>query len=131
MRNSGASAVIEGSGSNACEYMTGGTVVILGATGSNFGAGMTGGMAFVYDPEDGFAIKLNPDTVIAQRIETPYWESWCHDLIAQHVAATGSLHAAKLLNDWGREKVKFWQVVPKEMLARLENPVTLKRAVSA
>ncbi len=128
VRNSGASAVIEGSGSNACEYMTGGTVVILGATGSNFGAGMTGGMAFVYDPDEQFAVRLNPDTAIAQRIETPYWESWCHDLIAQHVAATNSLHAAKLLNDWGREKARFWQVVPKEMIDRLENPVTLDRA---
>ena len=68
VRNSGADAVVEGCGSNGCEYMTGGTAVILGAVGDNFGAGMTGGMAFVYDPDDTFQRAVNPDSVIWQRL---------------------------------------------------------------
>ena len=67
VRNSGAIAVVEGCGSNGCEYMTGGTVVILGAVGDNFGAGFTGGMAFVYDADDLFEQRVNPDTLIWQR----------------------------------------------------------------
>ncbi len=128
VRNSGATAVIEGCGSNGCEYMTGGFAVILGNIGNNFGAGMTGGMAFVYDPESLFERRVNPESVLWQRIATPYWESLAHDLIAQHVAATGSLHAATILNDWSREKAKFWQIVPKEMVARLEHPLSLDGA---
>ncbi|MEC8553323.1 MAG: glutamate synthase large subunit, partial [Pseudomonadota bacterium] len=74
VRNSGAAAVVEGCGSNGCEYMTGGTAVLLGAVGDNFGAGMTGGMAFVYDPDDNFRFRCNTDTVLYQRVLTPYWE---------------------------------------------------------
>ena len=75
VRNSGADTVVEGVGSNGCEYMTGGTAVILGAIGVNFAAGMTGGMAFVYDPEDVFTLKVNPETVSWQRIDHPHWEA--------------------------------------------------------
>jgi glutamate synthase (NADPH/NADH) large chain len=128
VRNSGATTVIEGCGSNGCEYMTGGFAVILGSIGTNFGAGMTGGMAFVYDAEGLFEQRVNPDTVLWQRLATPYWESLAHDLIAQHVAATNSLHAATILNDWSRLKSKFWQVVPKEMVSRLEHPLALETA---
>ena len=73
VRNSGATAVIEGCGSNGCEYMTGGTIVILGDVGDNFGAGMTGGMGFVYDPENIFQNKANPDSILWQKPETNYW----------------------------------------------------------
>ena len=73
VRNSGAIAVIEGCDSNGCEYMTGGTVVVLGNVGDNFGAGMTGGMAFIYDPNNDFEKKVNPETVIWQTPETDYW----------------------------------------------------------
>ena len=123
VRNSGAAAVVEGCGSNGCEYMTGGTAVLLGAVGDNFGAGMTGGMAFVYDPDDSFRFRCNTDTVLYQRVLTPYWEDRLKTLIAEHVAETQSKFAEGLLIDWAHERGQFWQVVPKEMVNRLEHPV--------
>jgi glutamate synthase (NADPH/NADH) large chain len=124
VRNSGADAVVEGCGSNGCEYMTGGTVVILGSVGDNFGAGMTGGMAFVYDPTGTFEDRVNAETLTWQRIETPYWEKKVRDLVESHVQATQSRFAERLLNAWNREKSKFWQVIPREMLDILEHPVS-------
>jgi glutamate synthase (NADPH/NADH) large chain len=114
VRNSGAIAVVEGCGSNGCEYMTGGTVVILGATGDNFGAGFTGGMAFVYDPDDTFELRVNPDTVTWQRLASAHWEGVLRALIAEHARETNSRYAAMLLHDWEQERTRFWQVVPKE-----------------
>ena len=125
VRNSGADAVVEGLGSNGCEYMTGGTAVILGPIGVNFGAGMTGGMAFLYDPEDSFKLKVNPETVTWQRIDHPHWEAVLKGLVAEHVAETKSPLGARLLNDWDRQVGHFWQVVPKEMLTRLPQPLTV------
>ena len=81
VRNSGAEAVIEGCDSNGCEYMTGGTVVILGKVGDNFAAGMTGGMAFVYDPNQEFENYVNPNSVIWQIPETDYWKNYLKNLI--------------------------------------------------
>jgi glutamate synthase (NADPH/NADH) large chain len=124
VRNSGADAVVEGCGSNGCEYMTGGNVVILGAVGDNFAAGMTGGMAFVHDPEEWLVKRINPETVIWQRIEVPHWEMVCRQLVEEHVANTQSRWAAGLLNDWDREVDKMWQVVPKEMIGRLAQPIS-------
>ena len=112
VRNSGADTVVEGVGSNGCEYMTGGTAVILGAIGVNFAAGMTGGMAFVYDPENLFTLKVNPETVSFQRIDHPHWEAVLKALVDEHVAETKSPLGARLLNDWNREVERFWQVVP-------------------
>ncbi|WP_119679435.1 glutamate synthase large subunit [Indioceanicola profundi] len=131
VRNSGATVVVEGCGSNGCEYMTGGTAVILGAVGDNFGAGMTGGMAFVYDEDDGFPLSVNPDSVIWQRIQVPHYEDMLRNLIQEHVTETGSRWAMQLLNDWDLVRDRFWQVVPKEMLNRLPIPVTLPQALSA
>ena len=131
VRNSGADAVVEGCGSNGCEYMTGGTAVILGAVGDNFAAGMTGGMAFVYDPENLFTLKVNPETVIFQRIDHPHWEAVLKALVEEHVAETKSPLGARLLNDWNREVERFWQVVPKEMLSRLPQPLTTAEAKRA
>jgi glutamate synthase (NADPH) large chain len=131
VRNSGATVVIEGCGSNGCEYMTGGTAVILGGVGDNFGAGMTGGMAFVYDEDDSFAIKVNPESVIYQRIAVPHYEDMLRGLIEEHVKETGSRFAEELLNAWERTLGKIWQVVPKEMLSRLAVPVTPAAAVAA
>ncbi|MBL0898837.1 MAG: glutamate synthase large subunit, partial [Reyranella sp.] len=125
VRNSGADAVVEGVGSNGCEYMTGGTVVILGPTGINFGAGMTGGMAYVYDPDDSFALRVNAETVVWQRIDHPHWDADLRTRIAEHVAETKSPRGARLLNDWGREVERFWQIVPKEMLQRLPQPLAV------
>ncbi|MBI5163636.1 MAG: glutamate synthase large subunit [Magnetospirillum sp.] len=124
VRNSGAVAVIEGCGSNGCEYMTGGTVVILGAVGANFAAGMTGGMAFVLDPDGTFPARLNPDSVIAQRVATDHWDAVLKALVGEHLANTQSPHAAAILADWSRERARFWQVVPKEILSRLDSPLT-------
>src|SRR6185312_5376101 len=90
VRNSGADTVVEGVGSNGCEYMTGGTAVVLGDVGVNFGAGMTGGMAFVYDPEGSFERKVNPDTVTWQRVDHPHWDAVLKAMVEEHVAETKS-----------------------------------------
>jgi glutamate synthase (NADPH/NADH) large chain len=127
VRNSGADAVVEGCGSNGCEYMTGGTVVILGAVGDNFGAGFTGGMAFVYDPDELFEKRVNPDTLTWQRVSSAHWEKVARDLVAAHVEATSSRYATMLLHDWDRTLPRFWQVVPKDYVKYL--PVPLSDAV--
>ncbi|HEX3499034.1 MAG TPA: glutamate synthase large subunit, partial [Stellaceae bacterium] len=124
VRNSGAHVVVEGCGSNGCEYMTGGIAVILGKVGANFAAGMHGGTAFVYDADDSFATVVNPDTVIWQRVAAPHWDAVLMDLVAEHALVTQSRFAEQLLLDWARELPRFWQVVPKEMLARLPHPLS-------
>ena len=124
VRNSDAVAVVEGCGSNGCEYMTGGTAVILGPVGGNFAAGMTGGMAFIYDPDEALPACLNQNGVVYQRIESKHWDSAVRELIAEHVRETQSRFAERLLIDWRRERGKFWQVVPKEMLSHLAHPLS-------
>ncbi len=124
VRNCGALTVIEGCGSNGCEYMTGGIAVILGKVGDNFAAGMTGGMAFVYDPGDGLVHRVNPETVIIAPVASRYWEDQLKSLIAEHVAETGSPRAEAILKSWEYELPKFKQVCPKEMLTRLEHPLS-------
>ena len=124
VRNSGGIAVVEGIGSNGCEYMTGGTVVVLGEVGDNFGAGFTGGMAFVYDPARQFELRLNPESLSWQRVATPHWEGVLRSLIERHAAETQSRYAAAILNDWSRESAHFWQVVPKEYVKYLPAPLS-------
>jgi len=124
VRNSGAVAVVEGCGANGCEYMTNGTAVILGAVGDNFGAGMTGGMAFVFDPGGRFARKANPDSIVWQRLASVHWEQVLQTLVARHVAETASRWARDMLTDWDRAVPHFWQVCPKEMLGRLAHPLS-------
>jgi glutamate synthase (NADPH/NADH) large chain len=131
VRNSGAVAVVEGCGSNGCEYMTGGTVVVLGRVGDNFGAGFTGGVAFVHDPDEMFAKRVNPDTLVWQRVAHPHWQGVLRDLVARHVAETTSEHAARLLNDWDRELPRFWQVVPKEFIKHLQVSLAEREAMRA
>ena len=123
VRNSGALTVVEGCGSNGCEYMTGGTAVILGSVGHNFAAGMTGGMAFVYDLEGSFEARVNADTVVYQRIQSTHWENVLRDALAEHLAETDSVRAENILSGWEWELPKFWQVCPKEMVSRLEQPL--------
>ncbi|MEW5703818.1 MAG: glutamate synthase large subunit [Pseudomonadota bacterium] len=125
VRNSGAETVIEGCGSNGCEYMTNGTVVVLGPVGDNFAAGMTGGMAFVYDERGDFPHYVNPDMATYQRVQTAHWEGVLKRLITEHAHQTQSRFAQRLLNDWEQTLPHFWQVVPKEMLNRLEYPATI------
>ncbi|HEU4969671.1 glutamate synthase large subunit, partial [Sphingomonas sp.] len=122
VRNSGATVVVEGCGANGCEYMTGGTAVILGGVGMNFGAGMTGGMAFVLDPDDSFERHVNPECIVWQRLVSHHWETRLRALIAEHAEATDSKWAHAILDEWDRWRDRFWQVVPKEMLSRLEAP---------
>jgi glutamate synthase (NADPH/NADH) large chain len=123
VRNSGAATVVEGIGSNGCEYMTGGTVVVLGEVGDNFGAGFTGGVAFVYDPNAQFEQRINRDSLTWQRVGTEYWEQVLKNLVERHVAETESRFAASLLNDWARELPNFWLVVPKEYVKYLASPL--------
>jgi len=124
VRNSGATTVVEGCGANGCEYMTGGTAVILGSVGDNFGAGMTGGMAFIYDEAGRFARKVNPESVVWQRFASRQWEETCKALIERHLELTGSRWAASLLEDWDRARTHFWQVCPTEMVNRLAHPLS-------
>jgi glutamate synthase (NADPH/NADH) large chain len=131
VRNSGAIAVVEGCGSNGCEYMTGGTTVILGSVGDNFAAGMTGGMAFVYDPEQVLEARINPEHVLWQRIAHPHWEEVLRNLVTVHAAETNSRFAASLLNDWTREKGHFWQIVPKDYVKYLPVPLVAEPALAA
>jgi glutamate synthase (NADPH/NADH) large chain len=123
VRNSGALGVVEGCGSNGCEYMTGGTVVVLGEVGDNFGAGFTGGMAFIYDPAGSFEMRVNPDTLTWQRLASSHWESVLLALVEEHARETSSRYAAMLLHDWDQERLCFWQVVPKEYVKYLTQPL--------
>ncbi|WP_417245418.1 glutamate synthase large subunit [Celeribacter sp.] len=127
VRNSGAKVVIEGCGSNGCEYMTGGIAVILGKIGANFGAGMTGGMAYLYDP-DGVATDLiNPETLVTCSVGVDHWENELKDLIERHAKETHSIKAKEILDHWEEEKGNFLQVCPKEMLVHLPVPLTLEQ----
>jgi len=110
VRNSGASVVVEGCGSNGCEYMTGGITVILGDTGANFGAGMTGGMAYVYDPLNQFKSRANMESIVTVPVSVLEWEDQLKSLIKEHLRETKSPKAA--------------QVCPKEMLVHLPYPLT-------
>jgi len=123
VRNSGAQVVVEGCGANGCEYMTGGVAVVLGKVGMNFGAGMTGGMAFVYDADGSFARRANPESIVWQRLSSAHWESVLHGLVTAHAEATDSKWSGGILEDWERSLGHFWQVVPKEMLTRLPQPL--------
>ena len=119
VRNSGATAVVEGVGDHGCEYMTGGKVVVLGPTGRNFGAGMSGGLAFVYDPDDTFARRLNFEMVDIDPIEDDDRE-WLRDVIRRHQSETDSAVAARILARWHDEVRHFVKVFPKDYKRVLE-----------
>ncbi len=127
VRNSGATAVVEGTGDHGCEYMTGGTVAVLGMTGRNFAAGMSGGIAYVYDEDGMFAQRCNlsmvaldkllsaaeqPDDGLRHRQQTD--EAQLRQMIEQHARLTGSERATALLADWTRARGKFLKVFPHE-----------------
>jgi glutamate synthase (NADPH) large chain len=126
VRNSGAEVVVEGCGSNGCEYMTGGVAVILGSIGANFGAGMTGGMAYLYDPEGTSAPLINTDTLVTCPVTVEHWETHLKALIERHAAETGSARAAEILRRWDAERAHFLQVCPKEMLPHLAHPLVVE-----
>ncbi len=112
VRNSGAIAVVEGLGDHACEYMTGGLIVSLGETGSNFGAGMSGGLGFVYDENDVFNNRYNPAMVDIERLSESGEADALKKVVEAHLAATSSPLAQSLLENWGATVSKFWKVVP-------------------
>ncbi len=126
VRNSGATVVIEGCGSNGCEYMTGGVAVILGDIGANFGAGMTGGMAYLYDPEGKAEKLMNMETLVTCPVTVDHWEEQLKSLIETHQVETFSRKAADILQHWDVEKANFLQVCPKEMLNKLSHPLTIE-----
>ena len=124
VRNSGAKVVVEGCGSNGCEYMTGGVAVVLGTIGANFGAGMTGGMAYIYDPNETAIELLNMDSLVTCRVGVSFWEEQLYALIQMHYKETSSQQAEEILQDWDTEKFKFLQICPKEMLDKLSHPLS-------
>jgi glutamate synthase (NADPH/NADH) large chain len=156
VRNSGAIAVVEGTGDHGCEYMTGGTVVVLGTTGRNFAAGMSGGIAYVYDPEGDFSKKCNLAMVTLEpvmghvdqeaKVDRAIWHSLLRGgesqsdevilkgLIERHFKHTGSTRARNLLDDWANSRSKFVKVFPteyKRALGELEAAKLAKEKIAA
>jgi len=129
VRNSGSFSVVEGCGAHGCEYMTGGTAIILGEVGDNFGAGMTGGMAFVYDKKNTFENFVNSTSIIWQEIETDYWKSFLKDSLNTFVKETNSKIGKSILDNFKDELKNFKQICPIEMLDKLKNPISLKSSV--
>ncbi|WP_373756250.1 glutamate synthase-related protein, partial [Streptococcus ferus] len=114
VRNSGAKVVVEGVGAHGCEYMTGGVAVILGTTGRNFAAGMSGGVAYVYDADGHFKDKVNREMVDLYAVGETRGDEILKEMIEQHLAYTGSQKAARLLDDWDNQVRKFVKVYPTE-----------------
>tara|TARA_B100001093_G_scaffold452776_1_gene461046 strand:- start:916 stop:5412 length:4497 start_codon:yes stop_codon:yes gene_type:complete len=129
VRNSGCLAIVEGCGAHGCEYMTGGATIILGDVGDNFGAGMTGGMAFVYDPNNRFEDFVNPSSIIWQSVETDYWKKFLKNNLEDFLNETNSQVAKKILENFETEILNIKQICPIEMLDKLDNPITLNPSV--
>jgi glutamate synthase (ferredoxin) len=123
VRNSGVTAVVEGVGEHGCEYMTGGTVVVLGETGRNFAAGMTNGTAYVLDEAEQFPTRYNPELVDLHRISDPEDAEVLLALIERHVAVTGSQLAQDVLDHWEECLPRFWKVAPRAVPVPVEEPV--------
>jgi glutamate synthase (NADPH) large chain len=130
VRNSGADTVVEGCGTNGCEYMTGGTAVILGAVGDNFAAGMTGGDAFVHDPGRRLDARLNAESVVALPLFGEA-ETRCRKLIETHQATTGSVTAKRLLENWRTERKHFVHLRGAEIVEREQRAANDKDRDSA
>jgi glutamate synthase (NADPH/NADH) large chain/glutamate synthase (ferredoxin) len=113
VRNSGGAVVVEGVGDHGCEYMTGGTVIILGPTGRNFGAGMTGGEAYVLDETRSFDVRYNPELVDMTPVAGTAHLEKLANLLKRHLELTGSPVAAKILHNFGEYRNLFWRVAPK------------------
>ncbi len=125
VRNSGATAVVEGVGDHGCEYMTGGRVVVLGPTGRNFGAGMSGGIAFVYDPDRTFDGRFNPEMVDVEPLDAEDRE-WLRILIDRYGEATESPVASRLLGAWDRSVDEFVKVMPRDYRRVIEATLRAK-----
>jgi glutamate synthase domain-containing protein 3 len=132
VRNSGAQAVVEGVGDHGCEYMTGGRVVVLGTTGRNFAAGMSGGIAYVWDKDRGFEARCNLELVDLEQLSQADGEE-VKALISEHAQRTGSLVARNLLASWDRASERFVKVMPRDYKRVLQERAqqALEQAVSA
>jgi glutamate synthase (ferredoxin) len=127
VRNSGAEAVVEGVGDHGCEYMTGGTVVVLGPTGRNFAAGMSAGVAYIYDPKKIFLTQYNPELVSVGRVASKASADHLKSLIKAHVAATSSRLGQKLIDAWATSVDVFWQVTPYPPVVDTSEPTTVDK----
>ena len=114
VRNSGALAVVEGVGDHGCEYMTGGRVIVLGRTGRNFAAGMSGGIAYVLDTDGSFALNCNIDMVDLERLDQPDEVASVLELITRHVAVTGSAIGRRVIDNWPLMHRQFVAVMPRD-----------------
>ena len=112
VRNSGAHAVIEGIGDHGCEYMTGGRVAVLGKIGRNFAAGMSGGVAYLYDPDDNIEPDINMEMIDIEVMEKAEDISELRNMITRHVEYTGSKVGAAILENWGEEFPRFRKIIP-------------------
>ncbi len=110
--------------------MTGGVAIILGQVGDNFGAGMTGGMAFIYNKKNNFENFVNSNSIIWQPIETEYWKTFLRNILKEYLQETKSKIAENILTNFDEELNKFIQVCPIEMLDKLDNPISLKQIKS-
>jgi glutamate synthase domain-containing protein 3 len=126
VRNSGVHAVVEGVGDHGCEYMTGGRVVVLGSVGRNFAAGMSGGIAYVYDPAKDFARHCNPELVDLEELDGEH-EAELRELIAEHLERTGSGVAEEILAEWDAVVDDFVMVMPRDYRRALSS-LSLERA---
>jgi glutamate synthase (ferredoxin) len=131
VRNSGAHAVVEGTGDHCCEYMTGGVAVVIGPTGRNFAAGMSGGMAFVLDEDQEFSQRCNLEMVDLEPLAEPEDIDLVRDLLIQHAGYTGSQVAARLLNDWEWAAGKFVKVMPTDYRRVLNEQRSAARLATA
>jgi glutamate synthase (NADPH/NADH) large chain len=143
VRNSGASAVVEGVGNHGCEYMTGGTVVVLGQTGQNFAAGMSGGVAYIYDPLNRFSLNCNPSMVTLEKIKRESEqasgprhldqadEKILKSLVEKHLQYTDSKIAKKIIEHWDKELVSFIKVMPNEYKRALDEMFTASNKEAA
>ncbi|MNV37989.1 Ferredoxin-dependent glutamate synthase 1 [compost metagenome] len=120
VRNSGVNVVVEGVGDHGCEYMTGGRVVVLGGTGRNFAAGMSGGIAYVYDPDNTFVNRCNLEMVLLERVEDQSEAEELRGMIARHAELTGSTLGQRVLDGWQQNLAKFVRVIPKDYKRMLE-----------
>ncbi|AWB43614.1 glutamate synthase large subunit [Paenibacillus sp. CAA11] len=120
VRNSGANIVVEGVGDHGCEYMTGGRVVVLGETGRNFAAGMSGGIAYVLDPDNTFLSRCNLEMVLLERVEDPAEQEQLRTLISRHVLYTDSAIGRRVLDQWSEVLPSFVRVIPKDYKRMLE-----------
>ena len=130
VRNSGASAVVEGVGDHGCEYMTGGRAVILGPTGRNFASGMSGGIAYVWDTEDKFNAHCNMDMVDLEELVEAEDIAEVKQLIEKHLNYTGSVVASNILSDWDNQIGNFIKVMPRDFKRVLQQTKAAAAAVS-